>query len=167
MLKKILRITDLLGKGAYYLSAILIVFIGAAVLYEVFFRAATSRSLPWVTEFSGYLLAGVIFLGLGYVYRHGGHVRMSLLLDATNPKLSRVLYWLTDLIVATYAVIQLCKISELAYESYIYNWRSSTTLEVPLYLPQTLMVLGALIFVLEIINTAFSRTLRESIKGAQ
>ena len=77
MLKRVLRITDLLGKGAYYLSAILIVFIGAAVIYEVFFRAATSRSLPWVTEFSGYLLAGVIFFLSSAFF--SGHPRCSLI----------------------------------------------------------------------------------------
>lgn len=156
---QIFRWIGAIGKGAYYLSASLIVFIGGAVIYEVFYRIVTGKSLAWVTEFSGYLLAGVIFLGLGYVYRKGGHVRMTLLLDAANPKLSRILYWFTDFVVLCYALIQLWRLSELAYESYVFNWRSSTTLEVSLYLPQSIMVLGAFIFVLEIINTAFSREL--------
>lgn len=156
---QIFRWIGAIGKGAYYLSASLIVFIGGAVIYEVFYRIVTGKSLAWVTEFSGYLLAGVIFLGLGYVYRKGGHVRMTLLLDAANPKLSRMLYWFTDFVVLCYAIIQLWRLSELAYESYVFNWRSSTTLEVSLYLPQSIMVLGAFIFVLEIINTAFSREL--------
>lgn len=157
---KIFRWIETIAKGAYYLSAFLIVFIGGAVIYEVFYRIVTGKSLVWVTEISGYLLAGVIFLGLGYVYRKGGHVRMTLLLDATNPRLSRILYWITDFLVLSYALIQLWRLSELAYESYVFNWRSSTTLEVALYLPQSIMVLGALIFVLEIVNTAFSRELR-------
>ena len=156
---QIFRWIGAIGKGAYYLSASLIVFIGGAVIYEVFYRIVTGKSLAWVTEFSGYLLAGVVFLGLGYVYRKGGHVRMTLLLDAANPKLSRMLYWFTDFVVLCYAIIQLWRLSELAYESYVFNWRSSTTLEVSLYLPQSIMVLGAFIFVLEIINTAFSREL--------
>lgn len=162
---QIFRWIGAIGKGAYYLSASLIVFIGGAVIYEVFYRIVTGKSLAWVTEFSGYLLAGVIFLGLGYVYRKGGHVRMTLLLDAANPKLSRILYWFTDFVVLCYALIQLWRLSELAYESYVFNWRSSTTLEVSLYLPQSIMVLGALIFVLEIINTAFSRELSVQEQG--
>ncbi|WP_180963810.1 TRAP transporter small permease [Oligella urethralis] len=160
MLVQIFRWVGVLGKGAYYLSASLIVFIGGAVIYEVFYRLITGKSLTWVTEFSGYLLAGVIFLGLGYVYRKGGHVRMTLLLDVAKPRLSRTLYWITDFIVFCYAFIQLWRLSELAYESYVFNWRSSTTLEVALYLPQSIMVLGAFIFLLEIVNTAFSRELR-------
>lgn len=161
MFKQIFRWIGALGKGAYYLSAVLILFIGTSVVFEVFYRAATGKSLAWVTEFSGYLLAGVVFLGLGYVYRKGGHVRMTLLLDVVNPKLSRMLYWVTDFFVLSYALIQLWRLAELAYESYLFNWRSSTTLEVALYLPQSIMVLGALIFVLEIINTAFARELVE------
>lgn len=160
MFMQIFRLVGALGKGAYYLSGSLIVFIGGSVIYEVFYRLISGKSLAWVTEFSGYLLAGVVFLGLGYLYRKGGHVRMTLLLDATNPKLSRILYWLTDFLVFCYALIQLWRLSELAYESYVFNWRSSTTLEIPLYLPQSIMVLGAFIFALEIVNTAFSRELR-------
>lgn len=160
MFMQIFRLVGALGKGAYYLSGSLIVFIGGSVIYEVFYRLISGKSLAWVTEFSGYLLGGVVFLGLGYLYRKGGHVRMTLLLDATNPKLSRILYWLTDFLVFCCALIQLWRLSELAYESYVFNWRSSTTLEIPLYLPQSIMVLGAFIFALEIVNTAFSRELR-------
>ena len=40
---------------------------------------------------------------------------------------------------------------ELALLSYQLNWRSSTTLAVPLYLPQALMPAGSAIFVLELI----------------
>lgn len=165
MFRQIFRMIGTLGKGAYYLSAALIICIGAAVVFEVFYRALTTKSLAWVTEFSGYILAGLVFLGLGYVYRKGGHVRMTLLLDAVNPKLSRVLYWITDFLVLGYALIQLWQLSILAYESYIFNWKSSTTLEVSLYLPQSFMVLGALLFVLEIINTAVSRKLDKTMKG--
>lgn len=157
MKTNILRICDVLGRCGYYLSAILIIFIAVSVVCEVIFRAITGSSIAWVTEISGYLLAGVIFLGIGYVYRHDGHVRMSLLLDILNPQLARLLYWLTDLIVLLYASIQLWKFIELASEAYAFNWRSSTTLEIPLFLPQALMVCGAMVFLLEVVQTALTR----------
>lgn len=165
----LLRIFETLGRVGYYLSASLIVLIVTSVMTEVVLRAVTGTSIAWVTEVSGYILAGVIFLGLGYVYRHDGHVRMSLLLDYLSPNKSRILYWITDLIVLTYAAIQLWKFFELAWESYQFNWRSSTILEIPLVFPQILMVTGAFVFVTEIISTALSRKCIDlnSVRGEQ
>lgn len=167
MNSSIAKCVDRLGRWAYYLSAVLIVFIFVSVIIEVFARGLTNTSISWVAEISGYLLAGVLYLGLGYLYRRNWHVRMSLLLDILSPKYSRLLYWLTDFIVGVFAIVQFWEIFNLALESYQFNWRSSTILEVPLYLPQFLMAAGAFVFLLEVIRTALLRQLTSNDIGAE
>lgn len=155
--KQALRLLGLLGKFGYYLSTLLIVMISVFITIEIIYRNVTGMSIAYVTELSGYLLAGIVFLGLGYIYRQDGHVRMSLLLDAMPRKLSRLFYWVTDFIVGLYAAVQLWQLSKLTFESYTMNWRSSSTLEIPLYYPQLLMTIGAFICVVEILYTALDR----------
>jgi len=151
------RKVAILGRLGFLSSTLIIVFIFLAVIWEVITRYLFGDSSMWVTEVSGYLLAGALFLGLGRTYRIDGHVRMSVLIDSLTPiRASRVLL-LSDFVVAGFGGILLWQTWSLTLDSYQLNWRSSTNLEVPLYIPQIAMTLGAAIFLLEVILTALNR----------
>lgn len=147
-----------IGKVSFGLSAATIVFIAVSIMWEVISRYVIGSSSAWVTEVAGYLLAAGLFLGLGHLYRDNGHVRMSVLLDAVQPKTAYLLYLLTDLIVVIFGVVLTWQTAQLALDAYNFNWKSSTLLEAPLYIPQMVMAVGAAVFVLEVIHTALART---------
>ena len=143
---------------SFYFGAFAIVIISATILWEVISRYVIGASTIWVTEVAGYLLAAFSFLGLGHVYRINGHVRMSALLDALKPSNAYFLYLLTDIIVAFFGLVLVWQTGQLAFDAYSFNWKSSTLLEVPLYIPQFAMTLGAIVFVLEVVRTAILRS---------
>lgn len=147
-----------IGKVSFGLSAATIVFIAVSIMWEVVSRYILGSSSAWVTEVAGYLLAAGLFLGLGRLYRENGHVRMSALLDAVRPETAYLIYLLTDLIVVTFGIVLTWQTAQLAFDAYDFNWKSSTLLEAPLYIPQMVMAVGAVVFVLEVIHTALART---------
>lgn len=151
------RVVDGIGKASFVLAALAIVFIAASIMWEVVSRYVIGHSSIWVTEVAGYLLAAGLFMGLGRIYRLDAHVRMSAVLDAVQPRTAYVLYLLGDLIVLGFGLVLLWQTGQLAMDAYDFNWRSSTLLEAPLYIPQMAMTLGAAVFVLEVINTGAAR----------
>lgn len=158
MKQRLRKATGWVGKISFGLSAASIVFIAVSIMWEVISRYVLGSSSIWVSEIAGYLLAAALFLGLGHVYRVNGHVRMSMLLDSLRPQVAYVFYLVTDVIVMIFALALLWQTGLLSLDAYNFNWRSSTLLEVPLYIPQAAMTIGAFVFILEIINTALSRT---------
>lgn len=148
---------SLLGRMGFLASTLTIVFIFIVITWEVITRYLVGDSSMWVTEVAGYLLAGALFLGMGRVYRVDGHVRMSVLIDAVSPKKANVLLLISDAVVLVFAIVMLWQTWSLTIDSYMFNWRSSTNLEVRLYLPQALMTFGALIFLVEVFLTAYKR----------
>lgn len=158
-MKRIVRnVAGWIGKAGFILSATCIVFIAVSIMWEVISRYVLGSSSIWVSEIAGYLLAAGLFLGLGRVYRLNGHVRMSMMLDALSPRVAYAFYLLTDAIVAVFAMALLWQTGLLSLDAYNFNWKSSTLLEAPLYIPQAAMTIGAFVFILEIVDTALSRT---------
>ncbi len=152
------RLAGGIGKASFALAAIAITFIAVSIMWEVVSRYVLGSSSLWVTEVAGYLLAAGLFMGLGPMYRLNGHVRMSAVLDAVKPSTAYVLYLLTDLIVLAFALVLTWQTGQLAMDAYDFNWKSSTLLEAPLYIPQLAMTVGAMVFVLEVVATALART---------
>lgn len=126
---------------------------------EVFSRAILGHSIEWVTEVSGYMLAAALFMGLGRVYQTSGHVNMPIIIEKFSEIGHGRFLFLADIVVAIFAIILVWQTGKLTLDSYQFNWRSSTSLETPLFIPQGLMFLGSCIFFLEIVNTALTRRL--------
>ena len=57
-----------------------------------------------------------------------------------------------------FALVLTWQTGQLAMDAYDFNWKSSTLLEAPLYIPQLAMTVGAMVFVLEVVATALART---------
>ena len=105
-IKKILTpVSDALDK----LCSVLIVFMlgsmviitGAQIVCRTWFTA-----LSWSDEVTRYLLIWSTFLGATVVYRHNGHISVTLLQDAVSPKLAKALRVLVHVICfALFAVL--------------------------------------------------------------
>lgn len=152
------KINIWIGKASFFLAALTIIFIVISISWEVVSRYILGSSSVWVTEVAGYLLAAGLFLGLGRLYRLNGHVRMTALLDSVRPSIAYFLYLFTDFVTAGFGLVLAWQNAQLALDSYNFNWRSSTLLEAPLYIPQAAMTIGSAVFFLQVIHTALART---------
>ena len=79
-LDKICSVAIVLMLGA------MIVITGAQIICRTWFTA-----LSWSDEVTRYLLIWSTFLGATVVYRHNGHISVTLLQDAVSPKVAKVL----------------------------------------------------------------------------
>lgn len=90
-LKKILTpISDALDKVCSVLIVLMlgamVIVTGAQIVCRTWFTA-----LSWSDEVTRYLLIWSTFLGATVVYRHNGHISVTLLQDAVSPKLAKAL----------------------------------------------------------------------------
>jgi len=111
----------------------------------VFAGSAIGLTIPSYADFTGFLLAAASFMALAYSLRQGAHIRVSLVIGRLPVILHRpVEIWClgVGLFVALYFSWYTGK---LTYESYFYNDLSSGMIAVPIWIPQSAMLLGLVI----------------------
>lgn len=109
--------------------------------------------------YAGYMMAACGFLALAYTYKHGEHIRVSLLLDRLGPRARRWAEWLS-LLVALAVVGALAWYSlRLAWFSWEFGDRSQGIDATPLWIPQLLMVFGSITFFIALVDDLVLRAL--------
>jgi len=112
--------------------------------------------IPSTEDFSGYLLAAASFLALAYTFRHGGHIRVTLLIHSLPSVWQRRLMLLSLLVFAVIVGYGAYHLSYLVYESWMFEELSQGYIPVPLWMPQLPMALGAVIFFIALLDDIIS-----------
>lgn len=96
-------------------------------------------------DYAGYAMAAASFMGFAYALNHAAHIRVTLALSA----LGRARYWAEVWCFALGAVVT----TWLAWHAYVFTWQSwrfndlaTAPHATPLWIPQTVMTVGAVIF---------------------
>ena len=76
-----------------FMLGVMVIITGAQIICRTWFTA-----LSWSDEVTRYLLIWSTFLGATVVYRHNGHISVTLLQDAVSPKLAKTLRILVHVI---------------------------------------------------------------------
>jgi TRAP-type mannitol/chloroaromatic compound transport system permease small subunit len=95
------RFVDRVNETVGWLLGPVIVFVSAAIIYEVVSRGVFSRATIWVNETVIYGSSAVYLLVGGYALLHRRHVRIDLLLGMISPRAARIL----DVIVLPFLVL--------------------------------------------------------------
>lgn len=108
--------------------------------------------VPSLAEIAGFLLVGASFLALAGTLRNGDHIRVSILLQAVPPSISRLLNFWVILVAFGLAAFFTWNAGQLAYDSYKFNEISYGVIPIPLVLPQAVMTLGLLVFSISLLD---------------
>ena len=111
-----------------------------------------SLTIPSYADFAGFMLSAATFLALGPTLRAGGHIRVTLL---TQRLPARVALWLEVVVLGVAAGVVgyiLRYVVQLIAESWRYNDLSPGIIPIPLWIPQSVMALGLLIFLIALID---------------
>ncbi len=118
---------------------------------EVVLRSFFAISLPFVIEYNGYLLALAFLGGCGQAMREGGHIRVTMLLQALPARVARIVDVACTLAGLGLAIYLCVAMARLAYGSYAYGTLSFYATRTPLAYPQAAVALMLAIFALSIL----------------
>lgn len=135
--------------GAFnVVGAALIVLVLAATALSVFQRYILEKSMAGVDEATGFLVVAIVMAGAGSALRSGDHIRIDILIDAVGSQMRR---WFDVLAYACVLIFSLL-LTYTAWHSvtfsYAFEVYSSGYLELPIWIPQSAMVIGGALLTL-------------------
>jgi len=144
-LTRVLCVQRLLAEGTVLAMVLLIV-------AEVVCRGLLGFSLMVVEELSGYLLVALVFMSMGIALRDGALFRVTFLMDRLRARARRMLACLFDGCCLAGMLVLTWQLGRLVWQSWSRDVQAATTLATPLYIPQSIMVLGACTVVLVLLS---------------
>lgn len=132
------------------LAALAIVIVLVMICAETILRQFQS-SLLITDEIAGYLNAAAIFLGLAWTLREGGFIRVEALYDRATGGLRRAFRWLIVLTAAAFAAVLLWVCTRHVIYAFDRDTRAVSVLDTPEWIPQSVMVLGLAVLLLQLL----------------
>lgn len=121
-------------------------------LSTVFTGSAIGMTIPSYADFTGFFLAAASFLALAYTLRQGGHIRVTLVISHLRPGL-RHIFEIWCLLVASGVTVYFSWYTlSLVHESFIYNDLSPGMVAVPIWIPQSAVLLGLVVLSIALID---------------
>ena len=134
------------GMAAFCLAAI-----AALVVIQVTGRLF-GVLVPGADDLAGYALMASTFLALASTLRAGVHIRVTLLLRRASPVRRRAVeLWCLGLGAAICAYLT-WHVGDMAWDAWHFGERSTGNLSVPLWMPQSIMAVGALILAIAFLD---------------
>ena len=156
---RILDGVDRLSDWGAWASALCILGILVLIVAEVFARNVFNKSIDFAWEFSAFLMGAAFMLGAAYSLRTGSQVRVKVLLDNLSPRGQRVLDLCATALCVIIAAYLTFALGHLTWLSWVRGSRSDKASELPLWIAQLPLALGALLFTLQSL-VRFVRVLR-------
>ena len=140
-----------------YLAAAAVAVMAVLICVEVIGRGLFGVSTMIADEMSGYLNCAIVFLGLSYSLRERGFIRVEVLYGRLVGNWKRLTGWAICVISLVYAVIVTLYMARHVAFSYQRGIVSTQVSETPLYIPQSLILAGSVILVLQLFYYVLDR----------
>lgn len=146
-LAAVITVLDRLGRIGGVLTTLTIWLLAITVTYDVALRTFGVPTL-WAAEVSIYLMIAMAFLGAGATQNVDGHFRVTFVRDLCPPKLRTCLDVVALLLATAFAVLFTIGAWKVTSFSWMLDFKTSTLLEIPLWILQGLMVIGGVLLTL-------------------
>lgn len=167
------KILDRLYQGSGALASLLIAAICVLVCTQVLFNLITriggrtvNLTIPSYGDFAGYFLAASSFLALAYTLTRGGHIRVNLILSRLPTRLRFIAEVLSTAVCTMVSVYATYFMAKLCLESYEYQDLSTGIIAIPIWIPQTVVLIGMSILCIaltDILHSTFTNHNSHSI----
>lgn len=154
-------VADRIAQVAAYLAAFCIVALTALILTDIglAFASRFVMSIPSSTgigwEYSAYLMGGSFMLGSGMTLRAGQQIRVELLLRVNDGRLARAGELLSALLGTAVTVFLAITMSQFTIRLFNTSEASQASLT-PLWIPQSVLSIGAIVLALQMIIRALA-----------
>lgn len=134
---------DLIERLSLWLSAICLIGMAALMLLEVVLRGAFNSTTEHSDELVGYLLVGVSFLSLALCQSRGSFHRVEIVQMRLGPRGRAVSSLVFDVLSFAYVALTGWYFALFVISSYTREALAPTMLATPLWIPESVMVVGA------------------------
>lgn len=120
-------------------------------------RLVDGWNIPGLDGYAGYSIAAALFLALPSAFRKGDHIRVTLLLQKSRPRMNAVLeYWSLGVaaLLSLYLAWFACRMVWLSYTLHDVAPTGDAT---PLWIPQLTMAVGCIGFAVALIHAFVAR----------
>jgi TRAP-type C4-dicarboxylate transport system permease small subunit len=129
----------------------LLMILTVMILVEVLTRYVLQSPLSISEEFGGYMMVAITFLGLGYTWMEGSHVRVELFTNMLPQKIQTWFRLISTIIATLFSLIMIKGCYDMVAQSYTFGERSATYLRTPLMWPQMTLILGSVLLFVQLI----------------
>ena len=130
------------------LAAIALLASMAMIVYSVVMRYLLNQPIPWVDEMVGYLLVACVMLAAADALRQGEHIAVDIVTERLSARGKLWTAVLGLLAVALSALLLLVEGWDMVAFSRMVGLLSNGYLAVPMWIPQALVPVGALLLLL-------------------
>lgn len=138
-----------LTKLSAWAAGLLILLTAFIVTYEVLMRGLFNAPTEWSIEISVYLIMASGFLGLAPALAGNTHISVDLVTSKLPTGINRTLRAFTSMVGLLFCLILTVAGADMVLTSYEINSLSTSTLRIPLYIPQACIPIGSALIVLE------------------
>jgi len=139
----------------FYLSSMMICLSVAIIIIEIILRRFFSSSLYVADEYTGYLLCGVIMMGLASTLREKGHIRMTIFYEFLSMKnkliVDKIIHIVGFIFLAYLAIVT----GNLFWRSAIGGVRAMSLSQTYIAIPQFFMPLGFFVMSLQFFENIY------------
>ena len=149
----IIRITETISDWVARISAVALGLMTILILVEIFLWNALQKTTLIADEYCAYGLAAIIFLGAGYCLKEKGHIRITLVLTFLPEKVASVVTFVGSGITTIFMGYMWWYLYKMVMSAVRYQSTSGTLTNTPLWIPQTVMLIGAACFLIQLAGT--------------
>ena len=141
-------------KFSGYIAALFLILVATFILIGIASRIF-GFYIRGLAEYSGYCMAASTFFALAYTFSEGGHIRITLFLEKMDSRLKRIFELWCLSISSIFSGFLFFYFSKMLFVSYKFQERSEGADEILIWIPQTSLAIGSLIFFICILHHLF------------
>jgi TRAP-type C4-dicarboxylate transport system permease small subunit len=145
------RSLDTLYGASGIAGAVALLAVGGLILVQVVLRQVGGL-LPGGDDLTAFSMAACAMLPLAYAFRHGAHIRVDLLIGRVRGRARTVIEAVALAAAACMSLLFAWAAVDLVSDSVTFEEVAQGMLAVPLWMPQSFMAAGALVFAIALID---------------
>jgi TRAP-type C4-dicarboxylate transport system permease small subunit len=149
---RFVRLTEKLSDWTAGVSAVILGLMTVLILVEILLWNTLNKTTLIADEYSAYGLAAIIFLGAGYCLKEKGHIRITLVLGFLPQRLAAMVTFLASGLTTVFMGYLWWYLFKMVQATIRYHSTSGTLTQTPLWIPQTLMLVGAAGFLIQLVG---------------
>lgn len=148
-------------------SGLGVLVMGLILCYEVVCRYFFNAPTIWAQETATYLYMWTMLAAASYTLQEGKHVAVDLVLEYASPRLRNLLAVVTGAIGSVFCAVVTVQAYQMIAATIHFGKVSATPLRVPLWIPQSALLLGFVLLTFQFAFLAADRVMALGGQGEQ